>query len=272
MAVLLVAGVAAAILWTEPRGKPDYPRIEVKQYSDAAFVGLLRKYVDAHGRVDYASWKSSPEDLAALDAFVILLANVSPENRPELFSTGASKRSYWITAYNALVLRGVLDLWPLKSVRDVRLSLTSYVKPGKGFFYDRRVVVGGRVTSLYEIENDVLRKQIRDPRIHFAINCASGSCPALRATDWSDEELDRAAREFVNDPRNVRIEDGRVLLSKIFEWYKEDFLPGNAAGTILDYLVPLAAQPLAAGLKEARDAGYPIRYLEYDWDLNERKP
>ncbi|MFN3485742.1 MAG: DUF547 domain-containing protein [Planctomycetota bacterium] len=248
--------------------------MKIPAFSDRSFVALVAKYADRDGRVDYDGWKKSPEDLAALDDFVTLLANVSPENRPELFPDEGAQRSYWITAYNALVLKGVLDLWPLESVRGVKSSLTSYVIPGKGFFYDRRVVVGGRETNLYSIENDILRRRIRDPRVHFALNCASHSCPALRPSRWSDQELDRAARAFINDSRNVRIASDAVYLSRIFEWYREDFVTwlGRPGAGLLDYLIAYADEPLATDLRRARDARLAVRFLDYDWSLNERKP
>ena len=81
----------------------------------------------------------------------------------------------------------------------------SRVVPGKGFFYDRKIVVGGERTSLYQFEKKVLAGQ-KDPRLHFALNCASESCPVLRPSDWSDDDLDEAAREFVNRPANASID------------------------------------------------------------------
>ncbi len=206
--------------------------LESAIYSDAPFLALVRKYaIDGGEKVDYAAWKNSIEDLATLDRQVELIARVSPDSHPELFPTREAQRSYWINTYNTLVLQAVLDYWPLESVRDVKISLTSRLVPGKGFFYDRTVVVGGKQTSLYKFEKQVLRTQ-KDPRLHFALNCASASCPVLRPWEWSDEQLDEAAQAFINEPANVSIEDDSLYLSSIFKWYKKE-LPKD----IYDYLL-----------------------------------
>jgi hypothetical protein len=164
------------------------------------------------------------------------------------------------------VLDAVLDNWPLDSVRDVKISLTSRIVPGKGFFYDRQVTVGGRETNLYDLEKEVLRQQ-KDPRLHFAFNSASSSCPVLRPWEWSDEQLDQAARDFVSDPANVSVRDGKVYLSRIFKWYRKDFPDDQAA-----YLARYAEPELRALLHEADERGYRVEYVEYDWGLNDAGP
>jgi len=233
-------------------------------YSNEPFLTLVRKYALDHGeKVDYAAWKNSTEDLAMLDRQVDLIARVSPDSHPELFPTSEAQRSYWINTYNTLVLHAVLDYWPLESVRDVKISLTSRLVPGKGFFYDRKVVVGGKRTSLYKFEKQVLRTQ-KDPRLHFALNCASDSCPVLRPWDWSDEQLDAAAHDFINEPVNVSIEDDTLYLSSIFKWYKKEF-PKD----IYAYLLQHAEPGLGHQLQAAKDNNYRIRYRSYDWSLND---
>ena len=156
-----------------------------------------------------------------------------------------------------------MDYWPLESVRDVKISFTSRLVPGKGFFYDRRVVVGGKQTSLYIFEKQVLRNQ-KDSRLHFALNCASDSCPVLRAWEWSDEQLDAAARDFINDRANVSIDDDTLYLSSIFKWYKKEF-PDD----IYDYLQQYAEPELGHQLRAANDHNYRIRYRPYNWSLND---
>ena len=214
------------------------------------------------GGVDYAAWKESKEDLQALDQQVALLANVSPQNAPGQFPTPATKRSYWINTYNTLVLQAVLEYWPLESVQDVKISVSSRLVPGKGFFYDRKVTVGGRQTNLYDPEKEVLKTQ-KDPRLHYAFNCASTSCPVLRPYEWTDEQLDQAGHEFINNKNNVSVEAGTVRLSKIFKWYKKDF-PAD----ILVYLQQYAEPQLKKDLQTAFDGKYKIRYETYDWSLN----
>ena len=232
-------------------------------YSDKIFLELVRKYtVDGGEKVDYETWKNSPQDLAALDRQVALIARVSPVSHPELFLTRAGQRSYWINTYNTLVLRAVLEYWPLESVRDVKISVSSRVVPGKGFFYDRKVVVGGDETSLYKLEKEVLRNQ-KDPRLHFALNCGSESCPVLRPWEWTDDQLDEAAREFINNSDNVSIEGEELYLSSIFKWYKKDF-PKDLQGYLQQYADPGLDEQLQA----AKDNKYRTRYRTYDWSLN----
>ena len=234
------------------------------EYSDAIFLTLVEKYaLDGGDEIDYAAWQASPEDLAALDEQIDLIAKISPETHPELFPTRSAERRYWINTYNALVLDAVLEYWPLDSVKDVKLSLTSRLIPGKGFFHDRKVVVGGRKTGLLKLEKELLRSQ-KDPRLHFALNCASGSCPVLRASDWSEDELDAAAREFINDPENVAVDGETVRLSRIFKWYRKDF-----PREIYEYLAEYAEPELAAALRTAAEKRYKTRYSDYDWSLNE---
>ena len=147
-------------------------------------------------------------------------------------------------------------------MRDVKISVSSRVVPGKGFFYDRKVIVGGKKTNLYKLEKEVLKTQ-KDPRLHFAFNCASTSCPVLRPWEWTEEQLDIAARDFVNNEHNVSVESDTVMLSKIFKWYKKDF-PSD----ILVYLQQYAEPSLKQELQSASDDKYRIRYEIYDWSLN----
>lgn len=232
-------------------------------YSNSAFKEILNRYlVDDGGHVDYDAWKDNAEDISAFDDYIDMLARISPENHPDQFPRKADARSYWINTYNALVLHAVLEYWPLDSVRDVKISLSSRIVPGKGFFYDRKVVVGGRKTNLYDFEKEVLKSQ-KDPRLHFALNCASESCPILQLGEWTDEKLDAAAREFVNKPQNVAIESDVLRVSRIFKWYKKDF-PAELAS----YLKKYADPPLASQLQQASDESYKVRYRDYDWSLN----
>jgi len=234
------------------------------EYSNEPFTRLVGKYIVDNGeRVDYAAWKDSPEDIEAENREVSVIARISPDTHPDRFPTAALKRSYWINTYNTLVLQAVLEYWPLDSVRDVRISFSSRIVPGKGFFYDRVVVVGGESTNLYDLEKKVLREQ-KDPRLHFALNCASGSCPVLRPWEWTDEQLETAAREFINDPVNVAVANQSVMVSKIFKWYKKDFPPD-----LIAYLQRYAEPVLKQALEEANQNQFSIRYTDYDWSLND---
>jgi hypothetical protein len=233
------------------------------EYDDRKFRELLGRYtVDDGNGVDYAAWQASAGDMRALDDYMEMIGRISPTSRPELFASRDGARRYWINAYNAAVIDAVLDHWPLDSVRDVNDSLTSRIIPGKGFFYDREIVVGGERTNLLELEKYVLER-IADPRLHFALNCASESCPILRSWNWSERDLDQAARDFINQRENVEVRDRRLLLSRIFKWYRKDF-PRDIVG----YLKAYADPELQTQLDDVVDNGYPIRYRDYDWSLN----
>jgi hypothetical protein len=263
IAMTLLAITLSANATAASSEAPVKPQEQQYMYSNETFTRLVKKYlVDGGDKIDYAAWKESQEDLGALDQQVILLAEISPDSHPEQFPTPATKRSYWINTYNTLVLQAVLEYWPLESVRDVKISVTSRVVPGKGFFYDRKVIVGGKKTNLYKLEKEVLKTQ-KDPRLHFAFNCASTSCPVLRSWEWTDEQLDLAGRDFVNNEHNVSVESDAVMLSKIFKWYKKDF-PAD----ILVYLQQYAEPSLQQELQAALDGEYRIRYEIYDWSLN----
>ena len=257
LATLLFSGAVLArhIAEVETQEKPAV-QTELR-YSDDIFLQLVSRYASSDGEsVDYESWQSSPEDMAKLDEQIEMIAATSPDSHPALFPAKESARRYWINSYNALVLDAVLDYWPLDSVKDVKLSLTSRLIPGKGFFHDRRVTVGGKTMGLLKFEKEVLREQA-DPRLHFALNCASDSCPIIRPSGWSDEELDQAAREFVNDADNVRVESGKVYLSNIFKWYKKDF-PRDLYTYLGQYAEPALREQLAA----ATQGKYRKRYNE----------
>jgi hypothetical protein len=258
----MLLGGCRATPQTSGENMPTTPET-VPVYSDRAYLELVRKYsADGGEKVDYAAWKANAADMASLDRHIKLITQVSPDNHPEQFTSRSAGRSYWINSYNALVLHAVLEYWPLDSVRDVKISFSSRIVPGKGFFYDRKVTVGGKRTSLYQLEKEVLARQ-KDPRLHFALNCGSESCPVLRPWEWTDEELDRAARDFVNNPENVSVEDGKLFVSSIFKWYRKDF-PSDLNGYLQQYADP----GLLAELQQARERGYPLRYRKYDWALN----
>lgn len=250
-----------------------YRQMNVDRYSHESFGALLRKYVDANGKVDYAAWKANAEDLKTLNEYLNLIANASPLSRKDLFPTKRGALAYWINTYNALVIRAVLEAWPIRSVTDVKTG-SDFVR-GQGFFANRQYLVGGEWISLYHLENRHIRNE-QDARIHFALNCGSGSCPPLPNTSFKSEDLDKTldamARAFINSEENVYVSAQRksVFLSKIFDWYEADFLRAmNRAGaTILDYLIPYAEAPLAEKLRTAKAQKYEIAYIEYDWTLN----
>ncbi|MBW3661007.1 MAG: DUF547 domain-containing protein [Gemmatimonadetes bacterium] len=209
--------------------------------------------------VDYERLKG--EDPAEFRRFLEWLSAAHPERW-----TVAEQRAFWINAYNARVIAGVLAHWPIDSVKDVGLI------GGRihGFFGRREHPVAGRARTLDEIEKEILlQPPLLDARIHFALNCASLGCPRLRPEPYRAEKLDMQldfqARTFLNGPTGHRLDrERRVLyLSRIFEWYREDF--ERDAGSLREY----AARYLTGTAAEAaRNPAWSIQFLDYDWGLN----
>ncbi len=238
-------------------------RADVESWSYADLDAVLTRFVTADGRVDYDALL---DNRAPLDRFVDRLGAVSPETHPELFPSQADRLAYWMNAYNALMLRRVVEAWPVESVRAIR--------PLYGVFWMERHRLGSHRTTLRSMENKIIRGRFRDPRIHFAINCASTGCPALPNRAWRgetlDDDLDLAARRFINDPRHVRYEAQRNLLqlSKIFDWFEGDFVDwpaGAGPGGALDRFI---ARYLTSSPAWGEGPAPPIEWIPYDWSIN----
>ena len=217
------------------------------RFDDSGWALTLATFVDGDGRVNYAGLANCPEPL---QDFVAKLAVAGPETTPELFPTADDRLAYWLNAYNALVLFEVLGRPGLTSVGDHKV----------GFFYLSCFVLDGRETNLYDLENGIVRPRFNEPRVHMALNCASAGCPRLPREPFSgprlQQQLDRETQRFLHEDRNVTVEDGTLVLSRIFEWFEEDFEP--------DVVAWIRAQ--APDLDLPEDA--PVRYRPYDWSLN----
>jgi Protein of unknown function, DUF547 len=223
---------------------------------------LLGAVVTADGRVDY-SILATRRDL--LEGVLAGLAAASPDSSPERFPTNEDALAYWINAYNAFVLAAVIEEYPIRSVWKVR--------DGR-FFQRERHVAGGRTRSLDDIEHRILRGRMREPRIHFAINCASNGCPPMRPKAWEPaglgETLAEATRHFLASEWNCRIDRvaGRIFVSRLFKTYAEDFA-GEAASTeeyresVLRFIAEHTGEPLG----ELRRLE--VVYNTYDWGLND---
>jgi hypothetical protein len=215
---------------------------------------VLNRFVDEQGRTDLDALAA---DRNALDEFVAYVERVSPATAPELFPRRADVLAYHLNAYNALVMRGVLD----EGVTD---GFTSFFKRQR-FFRLRRVTVGGRSMSLSAYENEVIRP-LGEPRVHFALNCLVRSCPRLPQTAFSADELEAqleaAAREFLNDPRNVRVDAAarEVWLSAIFDFYTEDFAADGRRESLIAYVNRYRDDPI--------DPRFAVKFIPYDWTLN----
>lgn len=227
---------------------------EQSEFSHDLFDQVLQKYVDSQGRVDYAGLKSDP---GTLESYLDLLTVNAPSDKAT-FQTGLA---FWINAYNALTIKGVLDHYPTTSVRKIRLF--------GGFFSRIKFQVGERSYTLDNIEHDIIRYEYGDPRIHFALVCASLGCPILEkrvfVPETLEERLDNATAKFINNSEKVRLDrENRVLyLSKIFEWYAEDF--EDTHDSVINFIAEYLPETDAAFLKKEK---VQLQYLEYDWSLN----
>ena len=238
---------------------------------------LLTAYVHPDGQVDYVSWHANRDDVERLDRYLAAVSAFSPDNAPNRFATRNDQLAYWMYAYNAYVIKAILDRWPLDSVTDVKAPIE--IVRGFGFFYRQRFLFGEKWYSLYALENDKIRDVYKDARIHFVLNCGSESCPVLRPELPTGDELEPflqdAAVHFVSEQRNVRIDHGKqhIVLSDIFKMYKKDFindlrrrgLPGKNG--ILDYIASVAPDPLRDELIDSLD--YKVVYDDYDWSINQ---
>lgn len=235
----------------------------------SAYGRVLEEFVTPNGNVRYAALQRNPEDL---NTFIQQLAATSPENRPELFPTDRHRIAYWINAYNAFVLHQVIDDYPIESVISFRTLW------GALFFKRSKHTAGGKDYSLDDIEHGLLRKKFNEPRIHFAINCASASCPVLRSEpyrgDILDRQLDEQARTFCRKQENVWMRGDVLFLSAIFDWYREDFLQalrqqGRQDPTLVDYVAQYVPEALARDIQEKNPR---IEFYDYDWALNDASP
>jgi len=220
--------------------------------------GFVETDGDGVNRVRYAA--VSPEDKQRLDDYIDALAARNPAqlNRNEAFA-------YWVNLYNALTVRLILDRYPVKSIREIKPHPFAI-----GPWAMALVTVAGVSLTLDDIEHGILRAYWRDPRIHYAVNCASISCPNLLKRPFTAAELhsmlDGAARSYVNHSRGVKVSPGgKLTLSSIYKWYAEDF-GGDEQGVIV-HLLTYAEPALAAEIRAAQS----IDGYDYDWALNEAR-
>jgi hypothetical protein len=281
LVILILATLAMTFFWAN---RPRRVIIDVavpknfplESFSHESFEELLQIYVTADGRVDYERWYQDPASVQQLNSYLSAVSQFSPDNAPHRFRGRNDELAYWIYGYNAYVIRSVLDHWPLDSVTDVKAPLEAI--KGLGFFHQLRFSFGGEFKSLLSVENKQIRKRYKDPRIHFVLNCASESCPIARpglpVGDDLEQLLAQASREFINDRQNVEVDhtDNVVYLSKIFKWYKDDFVSdirlhgGSTENELIAYVARYAVDDLADDILKTQ--GYEVRFRDYNWDLN----
>lgn len=223
-----------------------------KPASHQLWNDVLKKYVTEEGKVNYKGLKN---DRKQFDDYLKLLSSSHPNNTWQI----NEQLAYWINAYNAFTVELILKYYPVKSIRDIG----GIVKiPGLQSAWDIKFIkIENQEYSLGYIEHEILRKY-NEPRIHFAINCASYSCPKLRneafAAENMDEQLNKSAKVFVNDHAKNKITQSKGEISKIFDWYNSDF---TASETLVSFINKYSDIKMYKDVK--------VSFVEYNWNLNE---
>ncbi|MFB2880501.1 DUF547 domain-containing protein [Floridanema aerugineum] len=222
---------------------------------------LLRQYVDNFGRVNYSAWQRENHQTLTNWLKDLETLNYSPSSNPN------DQLALWINLYNAFTVSAILNHYPIKSILPKIWGISNWLA-FLWFFNRPAYKFAGKRYSLGKIEHGILRKKLQDPRIHFAIVCASIGCPLLRNSAYFPEtvqqQLAEDASRFINNSDKVRydFQTKTLFCSKIFKWYRQDFLA--VSPSIPDYIRTYLKTDLPF------DAKTPIAYLHYDWSLNEQ--
>ena len=289
--VVIVVGLLVALADGAPKYDAEFYNVSQdlkrRPYSDASYVAVLGRYVDDRGMVYYKGLK---QDRAKLDDYARVLAFV-PAKAYDAWSKN-DKIAFWINAYNALTLKAIVDHYPIRSTwAGRRLHPANSIRQISGAWDKLQFQVMGRKMTLDHIEHQMLRekdkppadKTFNEPRIHVALVCAAMGCPPLRNEPYVGKRLDRQlthqAARFLVDPEKFRLDrpGGQVHLSKIFQWFGGDFRvqhPHAGFGdrsederASLHFVFHYLPRDDAAWLQAGK---YDVKYLDYDWSLNER--
>lgn len=213
---------------------------------------LTKKYVDNKGNVNYKGFKS---EVAKLDAYLTLLS----KNHPQKSWSKDNQLAFWINAYNAFTVKLIVKNYPVKSIKELGGSIYKVNTPWDIKF----IKIGEEVYDLNNIEHSIIRKEFNDPRIHFAVNCASISCPKLRNEAYVgsklNAQLDDQTKAFLADKSKNKITKESAKLSKLFKWYSGDF--SDKEGSVINFINKYAPIKISENTE--------ISYLDYDWNLNE---
>ncbi|HSF53240.1 MAG TPA: DUF547 domain-containing protein [Algoriphagus sp.] len=215
---------------------------------------LVKVHVKPDGKVDYRGFI---RDKPKLEQYLTLLSDNAPDRKTW---SKNQQLAYWINAYNAFTVKLIVDNYPVKSIRDLGPELK--IPLIKDVWHYKFFKIGGVESSLDEIEHSILRKEFDEPRIHFAINCASVSCPPLLNEAFTAEnieaQLSKVATTFINDSSRNKISPDQAQISSIFSWFKGDFTKN---GSLIDFLNKYSKVKLKPNAK--------ISHLDYNWNLNE---
>ncbi|MEO7210957.1 MAG: DUF547 domain-containing protein [Chitinophagaceae bacterium] len=224
--------------------------------SHDAWTGLVKKYVNADGLVDYKGFIS---DSGKLNSYLELLSS----NPPGKEWSDNDKIAYWLNAYNAFTVKLIIEHYPLKSIKDLgpKDQVIFINTPWDIKFFE----IGGKTMTLNRIEHRILRKDFTEPRIHFALNCASMSCPKLRREAYVgsklDEQLTDQAKDFLRDESRNKISASSPKVSSIFKFYGSDMTKWSGK-SLIGYINQYSPVQINADAE--------LQYLDYDWSLNKQ--
>ena len=269
---LILVLVTSALLWTACSRQTDFsdvPKVEtaatlVKNAEGKSLHAAWDALLKAHVKNGVVSYKGFAADVKKLDAYLADLGAADPDKL-----TPNQGLAFWINAYNAFTIKLILKRYPdIKSIKDIpsRWDLKEWQ-------------IAGKMYSLNDMEHEILRKKYNEPRIHFAIVCASISCPDLLSEAFTAETLDKqltqAAKQFLsNSSKGLKTQYGKsftgaktneVVISKIFSWFEEDFQ--REGTTTIDYLLPYMDDADKAFVQKHK-ADLDVEYFDYDWNLN----
>ena len=240
---------------------PVAQQVSMDSIKHESFNKLLKKYVDKNGMVNYKAWHASTTDRSTLTTYLEHLGQAS-FNQP---AQRNAQLAYWINAYNAVTIEGILRVYPTKSIRK-------HTKPvGYNIWKNLKLHVADKKINLEDIEHKVLRK-MNEPRIHFAIVCASIGCPRLLNEAYSAEKMEQQltvnTKDFFSRSQNLQIDPNsrQIKLSKLLEWYGSDF-----GGDINTQLTAYKKYWPAESVQAVAPGGFSIGYLSYDWNLNTQR-
>lgn len=222
---------------------------DAQPISHEIWDSLLRKHVTEEGNVDYEGFI---QDSAQFNQYLELLSKHHPNDKNW---SDAERLAYWINAYNAFTVKLIIDHYPVESIKDIKNGI-----PFVNTVWDIKFInIEKRTYDLNNIEHGIIRPKFKDPRIHMAVNCASISCPKLQDRAYTgdnlEEQLNKAAREFINNDAKNNITAEKAQLSQIFSWYRMDFK------SVQDFINQYSDVKISKDTK--------IEYLDYNWGLND---
>lgn len=223
-----------------------------KPINHTLWTHLLSKYVSSDGLFDYNGFQTEKN---VLEAYLELLSKHHPNDQ---YWTREEQLAYWINAYNAFTIKLVSDHYPVESIKEIKKGI-----PFVNSVWDIKFIkIENELYDLNNIEHGILRQKFNEPRIHFAINCASVSCPRLLSEAFSADQLEEqlafATTLFLDDPTKNQLKEKNLRLSKIFKWFKNDF---TKDGSLVEFINKELNLSLSSSAK--------VDFMDYDWSLNE---